>query len=61
MHWPKISEKKKLELEQVRMSLHADTSRKKSPVSYADTRNGYGSVQNSDSYIGRQHNRATSD
>ena len=43
MHWPKISEKKKQELEQLKMSLKVP---KKSPKSHADTRNeGYMSAK----------------
>lgn len=59
MHWPKISEKKKKELDELKKSLHASPTRmKKSPSSnYASE-----AYKKEEAFItGRAHNRANSD
>lgn len=54
MHWPKISEKKKLELETLKMSLKTSPKHKKSPHSVIGQ-------NNKDDISNNHHPRATSE
>jgi len=62
MHWPKISEKKKSELESLKLSLKTPVLKRKSPISSVIGHNSYKDNEEDNSTYGiLGHHRASSD